>query len=567
MATPAPAQPWLDSYADGVPREIEVPTGSLSDLISGSVAEFPDKVALEFFTREWTYAELGDQISRAAEGLRKLGVRKGDTVALILPNCPQHVVAFYAVLRLGAIVIEHNPLYTPRELRHQFEDHGATVVITWDKLVDEVQSFPKDLAVEHIISIDMTRAMPFKLRFLLRLPISKARTQRAALTQKVSGTTSWEELLQNEPLAASTPAPTVDDIAVIQYTSGTTGHPKGAVLTHLNLGVNAAQARAWVPTITRGDASVYAVLPLFHAYGLTLCLTFAMSMGARLVLFPRFDPDLVLPVIKKRPPTFLPAVPPIYERLTKAAKEKGVSLEGIEIAISGAMPLSQSVITPWEQLTKGYLVEGYGLSETSPVLMANPVAENRRQGTVGLPLPGTEIRVVDPDNPTQDVAPGERGELLVRGPQVFSGYWKKPEATAEVFVDGWFRTGDIVTVDEDGFVTIVDRIKDLVITGGFNVSPSEVEETLRGFEGVADVAIVGLPSERNGEEVVAVVVAAPGQTVDAEALRAFARETLSAYKVPKQVVVLDELPKSLIGKVLRKKVRDGLIESGAVATE
>ncbi|HWM35197.1 MAG TPA: long-chain-fatty-acid--CoA ligase [Pseudolysinimonas sp.] len=564
-------RPWIGSYAEGVPSDIDLPTGSLADLIAESVTEFADHVALEFFGREWTYAELGDQIGRAAEGLRKLGVRKGDPVALIMPNCPQHVVAFYAILRLGAIVIEHNPLYTPRELRHQFEDHGAKVAITWDKLVGELQGFPKDIALDHIVSIDLTRAMPLKLRTLLRLPIARARAQRADLTAKVSGTTPWEALLQNEPLAASTPAPTAGDVALIQYTSGTTGHPKGATLTHRNLCVNAAQARAWVPAIPRGTASVHAVLPLFHAYGLTLCLTFAMSMGARLVLFPRFDPDLVLPVIKKRPPTFLPAVPPIYQRLTAAAEEKGVSLEGIEIAISGAMPLSQAVITPWENLTKGYLVEGYGLSETSPVLMANPVSDARKQGTVGLPLPGTDIRVVDPENPTEDVKTGERGELIVRGPQVMSGYWKKPEETAAVFVgdpkDGWFRTGDIVTVDADGFVTIVDRIKELVITGGFNVSPSEVEDALRGFEGVADVAIVGLPSARNGEEVVAAVVAQPGATVDATALRAYARETLGAYKVPRQVFMLDELPKSLIGKVLRKKVRDGLIEGGAVASE
>jgi long-chain acyl-CoA synthetase len=568
MAKPAPAEkPWIASYAEGVPDDIELPTTSLSDLIAASVEEFPENVALEFFGRDTTYAELGEQIARAAEGLRKLGVRKGDPVALIMPNCPQHVVAFYAILRLGAIVIEHNPLYTPRELRHQFEDHGAKVVITWDKIVDQLQGFPKDIAVDQIVSVDMTRAMPLRLRALLRLPIARARKQRADLTQKVSGTTAWEKLLENEPLAASTPAPTVDDVALIQYTSGTTGNPKGATLTHLNLGVNAAQARAWVPQIKRGTASVHAVLPLFHAYGLTLCLTFAMSMGARLVLFPRFDPDLVLPVIKKRPPTFLPAVPPIYQRLTAAAKEKGVSLKGIEIAISGAMPLSQAVITPWEELTEGFLVEGYGLSETSPVLMANPVAGNRKQGTVGLPLPGTEIRVIDPENPSVDVKPGEPGELIVRGPQVMSGYWKKPEETAAVFVDGWFRTGDIVTVDDDGFVKIVDRIKELVITGGFNVSPSEVEDVLRGFDGVADVAIVGLPSARNGEEVVAAVVAKPGSTVDASALRAYARETLGAYKVPKQVFMLDELPKSLIGKVLRKKVRDGLVENGATASE
>jgi long-chain acyl-CoA synthetase len=554
------ARPWIASYAPGVPPSLDPPDGSLAALIADSVAQYPDHVALEFFRRETRYSELGDQIERAAEGLRKLGVRKGDPVALVLPNCPQHVAAFYAVLRLGAIVVEHNPLYTPRELRHQFEDHGAKVVIAWDKVVDTIQGFPDDVAVDSIVSVDLTRAMPLGLRTMLKLPIAKARESRANLTAKVRGTTTWEKLLGSSPIKPSVPGPTVDDVALIQYTSGTTGVPKGAVLSHRNLVVNAAQARAWVPEIERGTASVHAILPLFHAYGLTLCLTFAMSMGARLVLFPRFDPELVLPVIKKRPPTFLPAVPPIYERLTAAAQEAGVSLRGIRIAISGAMPLSEKVVEPWERLTGGYLVEGYGLSETSPVLMANPVATNRRAGTVGLPLPDTEIRVVDPDDPTREVAPGEPGELLVRGPQVFSGYWRKPDATAAVFVDDWFRTGDIVQVDEQGFVKIVDRIKELVITGGFNVSPTEVEDALRGFEGVADVAIVGLPDDRDGEHVVAVVVPAAGTTIDEQALRSYAREVLAAYKVPKRVYTVHELPKSLIGKVLRKRVRDELVE-------
>ena len=558
--TTDPSKPWLDSYAPGVPHTLPDPTGSLCDRRAESVATYPGHVALEFFRRETTYAELGDQIARAAEGLRELGVKAGDPVAISLPNCPQHVVAFYAVLRLGAIVIEHNPLYTARELRHQFEDHGARIIIAWDKIVETVQAFPADVRVDHIVSVDVTRAMPFMTRAALRLPIPKAREARQSLTTSVSGTTPWQDLLDHEPIAAEVAKPAVDDVALIQYTSGTTGHPKGATLSHGNLLINAAQARAWVPEVPRGSASVHAVLPLFHAYGLTLCLTFAMSMGARLVLFPRFDPDLVLSVIRKRPPTFLPAVPPIYERLTAAAAEKGVSLRGISIAISGAMPLSPSVVEPWEAATGGYLVEGYGLSETSPVLMANPVAPTRKAGTVGLPLPNTEIRVVDPENPTVEMPAGEPGELLVRGPQVFSGYWKRSEETAAVFVDDWFRTGDIVRVDADGFVTIVDRIKELVITGGFNVAPSEVEEALRAFPGVADVAIVGIPDERDGEHVVAAVVAAPGATIDEQALRDFARERLAAYKVPRRVELVDELPKSLIGKVLRKRVRDHILE-------
>lgn len=555
-------RPWVSSYADGVPADIDLPAGSLAHLIDESVVTYPKHVALEFFGATTTYAELGEQIARAAEGLRKRGVRKGDRVALVLPNCPQHVVAFYAVLRLGAIVIEHNPLYTPRELRHQFEDHGAQVAIVWDKVAKTVQDLPEDLGVSTVISIDITRAMPASKRFALRLPVSAARTARQQLTAKVSNTITWEALLSGRKLKASHPRPERDDLALIQYTSGTTGIPKGAMLSHLNLGANAAQARAWVPSIERGSSVVYAVLPLFHAYGLTLCLTFAMSMGARLVLFPKFDPDLVLDVVKKRPPTFLPAVPPIYERLVTAAEKRKVSLSGIEIAISGAMSLPDTIVELWEQRTGGYLVEGYGLSECSPVLMANPVGNTRKDGTVGLALPSTELRVVDPDYPSQDRAFGEEGELLARGPQVFSGYWHKSDETAAVFADGgWFRTGDIVTMDDDGFVRIVDRIKELIITGGFNVSPTEVEDALRPFEGVADVSVVGLPGARGGEDVVAAVVMKPGASFDEAALRAFARENLTAYKVPKHVYAVDELPRSIVGKVIRRKVRDLLLDS------
>lgn len=559
MSTDA-LRPWLRSYAPGVPTELTPPEGSLLDIVDESARRYPAGVALEFFGAETTYRELAQRIERAANGLRRLGVRAGDPVAIVLPNCPQHVVAFYAVLRLGAVVVEHNPLYTPRELRHQFEDHGASVAIVWSKVVPTVQALPEDLGVRTIVSVDITRAMPGATRLALRLPLRKARESRAALTGPVRGVESWESLVGSRRLSPKHPRPTADDLAVIQYTSGTTGTPKGAELTHRNLTTNAAQSRAWVPTIERGRCVVYAVLPMFHAYGLTLCLTFAMSMGARLVLFPKFDPDLVLKVVRKHPPTFLPAVPPIAERLAARARERGISLAGIEIAISGAMSLPVSIVEPWEAQTGGYLVEGYGLSETSPVLMANPVGEGRKAGTVGLPLPGTDVRIVDPENPDVDAAFGEPGELLVRGPQVFRGYHKKPHETAATFTDdGWFRTGDIATLDEDGFVRIVDRIKELIITGGFNVSPTEVEEALRRVPGIADAAVVGLPDPHSGEEVVAAVVLEPGATLDEKAARALVRDALTPYKVPRRLVVVDELPKSLIGKVLRRQVKEQLL--------
>ncbi|MBN9182758.1 MAG: AMP-binding protein, partial [Microbacterium sp.] len=417
-----------------------------------------------------------------------------------------------------------------------------------------------DLAVPRIVSVDVTTALPLATRLVLRLPIAKARESRRALHERVQDTTPWEGIVGADPLPDGVARPHTDDLAIIQYTSGTTGTPKGAALTHRNLLSNAAQARAWVPSIVRGDGCVvYAVLPMFHAYGLTLCLTFAMSMGARLVLFPRFDPDMVLTVTKKHPATFLPLVPPIAERLLSAAREKGVSLAGTAIAISGAMALPHELVVPFEAATGGYLVEGYGLSECSPVLMANPVAENRVPGTVGLPLPGTECRVVDPEDPTKDVPPGTRGELVVRGPQVFQGYYGKPEESDAVFVDGWFRTGDIVTIDDAGFVRIVDRIKELIITGGFNVAPTEVEGALRQHPDIEDVAVVGIPDEHSGEQVVAAVVPTAGRDVDVDAIREYARGILTPYKVPRRIFVVDELPKSLIGKVLRRQVRDRII--------
>lgn len=560
MSTYEPPRPWIASYADGVPDDLAPVSGSLIDIVAASARDYPDAPALQFFGRETTYAELQAAIDRAASGLRDLGVRAGDPVAIVLPNCPQHIVAFYAVLRLGAVVVEHNPLYTPRELRKQFEDHGAKHAIVWNKVTATVQGFPADLAVSNLVSVDVTRAMPFLTRVALRLPIAKARESRAALTERVRGTVTWETLVGSEPLPASHPRPSTDDLAIIQYTSGTTGIPKGAALTHRNLLANAAQAQAWVPSIQRGNGCVvYAVLPMFHAYGLTLCLTFAMSMGARLVLFPKFDPALVLDVMKKHPATFLPLVPPIADRLLTAATDAGVSLDGIEVAISGAMALPHDLVVPFEAATHGYLVEGYGLSECSPVLMANPVADNRVPGTVGLPLPGTECRVVDPENPTVDVPAGSAGELLVRGPQVFSGYYGKPEETDAVFVGDWFRTGDIVTIDDGGFIRIVDRIKELIITGGFNVAPTEVENALRQHPQVMDAAVIGLPSEHSGEEVVAAIVVDPASDVDVEAIRAFARGILTPYKVPRRVFVVDELPKSLIGKVLRRQVKEKLL--------
>lgn len=560
--TPYESRPWLDSYADGVPAEIETPDQTLPEMMAASVTAFARRPALEFFGSVTTYRELGAQILRAAEGLRRLGVGRGDRVALVLPNCPQHVVAFYAALRLGAIVVEHNPLYTARELRHQFEDHGAKVAIVWDKTVDTIAEFPSDLRVEHIVSVDLTEAMPAGQRLLLRLPVPKARAARAKLTAtpRTRHALAWRKLIDHRPLSRRVPGPTLDDTALLQYTSGTTGDPKGAILTHANLRANAMQGRAWVPGLVDGEETFYGVLPLFHAYGMTLCLTFAMSIGAKLVLFPTFDLGLVTKAAKTSPPTFLPAVPPIYDQLARAASRGTIDLSTVRFAISGAMSLPVATVQRWEEATGGLLVEGYGMTESSPVALGNPMGRTRRPGTVGVPFPSTEIRVVDPADTDVDLPVGERGELLIRGPQVFTGYWRRPSDTADVLLaDGWLRTGDIAEVSPDGFVTIVDRLKELIITGGFNVSPSEVEDALEAHPDVVAAAVVGLPRSNGGEEVAAAVVLREGAALDSAALRDFCRTRLTPYKVPKRVVGVDDLPRSLIGKVLRRQVRDRML--------
>lgn len=563
MMTDFSSQPWLASYAEGVPATIDPPTQTLVDMLDVTVRRHRRRVALEFFGAETTYGELGDQVARVANALRKLGVRRGDRVALVMPNCPQHVVAFYAILRIGAIAIEHNPLYTERELRHQFEDHGAKVAIVWDKVAGTVLGFPQDVGVATVVSVDVTRAMPLRTRVALRLPVKKARDSRTALTvgRAVAGAVAWSSLTDASRINRRIAGPELDDIAVLQYTSGTTGSPKGAILTHSNLRANASQGEAWVPGLRPGQEVFYGVLPMFHAYGLTLCLTFAMSMGARLVLFPKFDEKLVLDAMRTSPATFLPAVPPIYDRLVTAATARGVSLRGIRFAISGAMNLPIDTVTRWESTTGGLLVEGYGMTEMSPVALGNPIGPSRRPGTVGVPFPSTDIRVVDPEDPTVDRGIDEEGELLIRGPQVFSGYWNRPSDTAATLLaGGWLRTGDIVRVSADGFVTIVDRIKELIITGGFNVAPSEVESVLLSHPSVADAAVVGLPSSSGGEDVVAVVVLAPGTTLDVNDFRAWTKSHLASYKVPRRVEVVDELPRNIVGKVLRRVVRTNLLD-------
>ena len=542
---------WTKNYQPGVPAEIDLPDEPLSAMFARAARKGGKRVALEFFGATTTYRELADQVDRAAAGLAALGVGPGDRVAIVLPNCPQHVVAFYAVLRLGAVVVEHNPLYTATELATMFADHGARVAIAWDVAV------PKLPTVEHVVAVNLLEAFPTVKRLALHLPVPKLAATRKRLHAKAPGTTPWKQLVAHKPIR-NWAEPTASDLAVVQYTSGTIGAFKGAMLTHRNLYANALQGAAWMKDAKDGKETIYAVLPMFHAFGMTLYLTFGMLKRARIVLVPTFDVDMVLDAAKKRPPTVYCAVPPIYERTARRAIERKVSLKSARFCISGAMKLTDPVVELWESVSGGLLVEGYGLTETAPVALGNPFWPTRRTGTIGVPFPSTLMRVVDPDDPTREVAQGEEGELLLKGPQVFSGYWNAPEETAKALLpDGWLRTGDVVVVDADGFTTIVDRLKEIIVTGGFNVSPSEVEHVLVEHPDISDVAVVGLQTE-SGEQVAAAVVLREGAHLDVAAVRAWAKERLAAYKVPRSFVEVEELPKSMLGKVLRKQVREAI---------
>jgi len=566
------SRPWLAHYPDGVPAQVEIPDEPHGRALVEAARRWPERVALDFFGATLTYAELAERVARAAGAFVRLGVRRGDRIALVLPNCTSHAVAFHALQRLGAVVVECNPTYTASELAHQLADSGATVALVWDKAIPAALEARDGLAHEvTVIGLDMTRDLPVRARLALRLPVARARALRSAMQGAIpAGVPRWHELVSTaDPLDPSVPEPAADDVALIQYTGGTTGTPKGAVLTHRNLVANGVQGQAWA-RFREGEETVYGALPFFHAFGLTFCLTFAVRIGATVVAFPKFDAATVVAAHARRPATFVPGVAPMFDRIVTAAEAAGVDLHGIRLAFAGAMPIPTETAARWEAATGGLLIEGYGLTETSPVALGNPCSADRRPGALGLPFPSTDLRVVDPDRPggPRDAEPDAdgsvRGELLVRGPQVFQGYWNRPEETAEQLLDGaWLRTGDIVRVGPDGVAVLVDRIKEMIVTGGFKIYPSQVEEHLRGMPGVRDVAVVGLPGTGADERVAAAVVLDDdGESrprVDLAGLRAWGEQRLTRYALPRVLGVVAELPRSQLGKVLRRTVREDLL--------
>ncbi|WP_067782946.1 AMP-binding protein [Actinomyces vulturis] len=553
-------------YAPGVPAVIAPVTEPLSCMLDDAARRYPDRVALDFMGATTTYRELATEVARAAEALRRIGVRAGDVVGVILPNCPQHVVVAYAAWRIGAIVAEHNPLAPAQQIREQIEIHGGRVLIGWEKSIATL-SDAVDFDAMHVYSVDITRALPRLSRFALALPVKAARQQRQQMrAPRVAGVHSWDTLVANSPtIARNAPLPNVDDVATLLYTGGTTGTPKAVMLTHTNLRSNAEMSLAWASqTCEMGQETFYGVLPFFHAFGLSLSLLCAVGLAASQVVLPKFSADMVLDAWKRRPATFFPGVPVMFDRIVKRAEERGADLSSCKIAVCGAASTPAEVAKKWEDFTQGIIIEGYGMTEASPIILGNPISPERRPGALGVPYPSTEIRLIDPDDPDpeNEVPQGEVGEIICRGPQVCAGYWENPEETdALILPGGWLRTGDLARKEDDDFIVMADRRKELIISGGFNIYPTEVEAVLRAMPEVEDVAVVGLPGEAGNESVVAAIVTRSGETVTLEQVRAWAEKNLSHYALPRQIAVLNELPRSQIGKVLRRVVREELMAS------
>ena len=439
----SPSQAWLQHYSDWTPHTLDYGDKTIVDYYRNNLRVNANKSATYFFGRTQTYAELDSQVRAAAAGLKAFGIRPGDKVAIVLPNCPQHIAAFYAVQLLDATVVEHNPLYTAPEFEGLLKDHGARVAIAWDKTASTLEKLRSTTPLETIISVNMVDAMPPLKRLALRLPIPPLAAKREQLTTPAPNTVEWSTLIGaaigGDGTDLDFPEISPDDIALILYTSGTTGKPKGALLSHGNLIANAIQGKAWVPQMGKQQERFLAALPIFHAYGMTTLCIFSIYLGAELILLPSPQMPLILDILKKRTPTWLPGVPTLYQKIMDAAEEKDVDLSGIRNAFSGAATLPVEIVERWETMTGGRLVEGFGMTETSPVLTANPMNGKHRPGYVGVPFPDTEVRIANPDNLDETQPDGQPGEMLARGPQIFQGYFGNADATEKTFHNGWRR--------------------------------------------------------------------------------------------------------------------------------
>ncbi|MCR4404013.1 MAG: long-chain fatty acid--CoA ligase [Candidatus Acetothermia bacterium] len=544
---------WLASYPKQVPHSLVYPRLSLSQLLGETARRFPANPAIIYFGQRISYRRFAELTEACAAALHELGVRKGDRVSINLPNIPQFVIAFYATLQLGAIVVQTNPMYTERELVELVQDSGAETMITLDAFYAKAAGVRAKTGLKRLVLTSVADFLPRVKRALYPL---KQRLEGKQIKLPEKDFYSLKDLLRHYR-GRRPPEVEIDpeeDVALLQYTGGTTGVPKGAMLTHKNLIANALQSRAWFLQAEEGRERVLAVLPFFHVYGMTVAMNLAVALGGALILLPRFRIDEVLEAINKYQPTIFPGAPTMYVAFNTHPHIKRYKVSSIKECISGSAPLPVEVKKRFEQLTGGRLVEGYGLSEASPVTHSNPLDGRDIAGSIGLPFPDTEAKIVDPVT-GEDLPIGQVGELVVRGPQVMKGYWNKPEETAHALKGGWLHTGDIARMDDRGYFYIVDRAKDMIIASGYNVYPREVEEVLYQHPQVAEVAVIGVPDPYRGETVKAFIVPRAGEELNEEEITSFCRERLAAYKIPRLIEFRDSLPKSAVGKVLKRELR------------
>ena len=542
-------KPWLKHYEEGVPHILEYPQKILSVLLQEVAEKHGEKPAIFFFGRILTFDQLNCLIDRFAAILHHLGIGKGDRVAIVLPNLPQYPIVHYAIMRLGAVIVPVNPLYVERELKYQLNDGGAKAAIVLNLVYPRLKAIRAETSLENIIVTSVKDYLPPLLKLLYRFKERKKGT--VARVKKEPGVHFFMELMKQKLPSAPEVKVSVNDVAMFLYTGGTTGVSKGTVLTHENLVANAFQTRSWVSDIRDGEEVILSVLPFFHSYGMTTCMHLSLVCHSKALLVPRFDTRQVLKLVQKHRVTIFPGVPTMYIAINNYPDVNKYDLSSIRACISGGAALPVEVQRQFERLTRGRLVEGYGLSEASPVTHANPLYGLRKEGSIGVPFPSTEAKIVDLET-CEDLPVGEIGELAVRGPQVMQKYWNRPEETQQTLRNGWLLTGDVARMDEDGYFYIVDRKKELIITSGFNVYPREIEEVLFQHPKVAEAAVIGVPDAHRGEVIKAYVVVKEGKTATTEEIISFCQGKLARFKIPKIVEFRPELPKSMIGKVLRR---------------
>ncbi|CAI6016758.1 long-chain-fatty-acid--CoA ligase [Cohnella sp. JJ-181] len=544
--------PWYLHYPDEVPKTYPYPKQNLAAFLVASAGRFPGRTALSFMGKSITYAQLLEEAYRFAGALGRLGVRRGERVAIMLPNCPQLVIAYYGTLLAGGIVVMTNPLYVQRELEHQLKDSGAVVLLTLDLLFRRATDAARDLPDLQLIVASVRDYLPFPKSWLYPLKAKKDGLDRkVAYGPRVH---RFLRLLLDSPAAPMQAEVDAErDLALLQYTGGTTGISKGVMLTHYNLVANTIQTSLWFYKNEPGKERYLAALPFFHVFGLTVLLNQSIMLGGELILVPRFEAGGILGIIDKQRPTVFPGAPTMYIALINHPKALEYDLSSVHVCISGAAPLPYEVQERFEAITGGRLIEGYGLTEASPVTHANNIWGYRKKGSIGLPFPDTMAKIVHPDT-GEDLPFGETGELAVRGPQVMAGYWNRPEETARALQDGWLRTGDLARMDEEGFFYIMDRMKDVIIAGGYNIFPREIEEVLFEHPAIEEAVALGVPDPYRGETVKVYAVLKAGASLTEAELKAWCRERLAAYKVPRVYAFRDSLPKTMAGKVLRRKL-------------